>query len=567
MAPRLTRARRRAINAPMIEPTPRPPALSDLPDPSPDALWRALSALIDAIGRAVERDSVLDDCLDLLIELLGADRGLILLGGPGEAPAPIHARGHKRALGEAERLEISRTVIDDALRRGASTVVHPMAEAGAVASMAELGIFSALAGPLRPFSATEGDQPAPIGALYVDFRHIRQQVGEAHLRFFDTAAKVIASAIAQARRAGRAEAALAVERQRRATWEGPLPDLDELLRSSHLDRARREVHSALRSDAPILITGESGTGKTLLAQVIAEASGRAPVIRATLGSSDDLNTITSELFGHEKGAFSGAVGARKGVVTHADGGTLILDEILNLPPAAQQLLLDFTQFGTYRPLGYSGPHPRRARVRIIAATNGDLSGAMRAGRFRSDLYYRLAGVVLRMPPLRDRRGDISWLAESYLRRRDPTRGWTLTLGLRRLLTSPSIEWPGNIRQLEAVMGRARDRALVEDAEADRIDARHLDPFDLGLDSLEPEALAPLPAGRPLVHGFQIEADRLAETWQRLEAEHGALADLERRVIQVALAEHDGVVTRAARALGIPRTTLASRIGRLGLDRA
>ncbi len=543
---------------------PPPPVLSALPAPDAEQLWTALCALIDRMGQAVEHATVLDDCLDLLIELLGADRGLILLGGPGEPQVPVNARGQKRALKEAERVEISRTVIEDALRRGEATLVHPMAQVGAVASMAELGIFAALAGPLRPFSAA-GGRP-PIGALYLDFRHIRQQVGAAHLRFFDAAAKVIASAIAQSRRIERAEAELVAERTRRATWEGPLPGLDELLRSEHLERARREVQTAVASDAPMLITGESGTGKTLLAQVIAEASGRTPVIRATLGSSDDLNTITSELFGHEKGAFSGAVGARKGVVSHADGGTLILDEILNLPPAAQQLLLDFTQFGTYRPLGFSGPHPRRARVRIIAATNGDLQRAMREGRFRSDLYYRLAGVVLRMPALRDRRGDIPALAESYLRRRDPTRGWTLTLPLRRLLLSPSIDWPGNIRQLEAVMGRARDRALMHDPAADRIDAGHLDPFDLGLDTLAPETLAPLPAGAPLMVGFQIEGDRLAETWQRLEAEQAALGELERQVVQVALATHDGVVSRAARALGIPRTTLASRINRLGLDR-
>src|ERR1019366_1273174 len=223
-----------------------------------------------------------------------------------------------------------------------------------------------------------------------------------------------------------------------------MPTLDQLLSAPSMAGIRDELAPVLSGDAPVLILGESGTGKTILAQAIAEASGRRPIGRAVLGASDDLNTITSELFGHERGAYSGAAGKRIGLVEYANGGTLILDEILNLPLHAQQLLLDFSQFGSYRPLGYEGAEPKRARVRIIAATNGDMRAAIQERRFRQDLYYRLAGVTIDLPPLRARREDVPALAEATLRRVDGGRPWTLSLPLRRLLVSPAITWSGNV---------------------------------------------------------------------------------------------------------------------------
>jgi DNA-binding NtrC family response regulator len=246
---------------------------------------------------------------------------------------------------------------------------------------------------------------------------------------------------------------------------GRTPPLEDLLSPPSMQAIRREIESAIPGDAPILILGESGTGKTLMAQAIAEASGRRPIVRAVLGASDDLNTITSELFGHERGSFSGATGKRMGLAEFANGGTLILDEILNLPPNAQQLLLDFTQFGTYRPLGYDRAEPKRAKVRLIAATNGDLQAAIREKRMRQDLYFRLAALTIELPPLRQRREDIPTMAESTLRRVDPSRTWSLSVALRRLLVSPALDWSGNVRQLERAIERARERAVARDPEA------------------------------------------------------------------------------------------------------
>jgi two-component system nitrogen regulation response regulator GlnG len=322
-----------------------------------------------------------------------------------------------------------------------------------------------------------------------------------------------------------------------------MPSLEELLWPPKMHTIRKEVMSALRGDSSILILGESGTGKTLLARAIAEAAGRTPVVRATLGASDDLNTITSELFGHEKGAFSGAVTKRTGLVELAKGGTLILDEILNLPKHAQQLLLDFTQFGTYRPLGFEGAEPKRVKVRIIAATNGDLDAATKAGTFRLDLYYRFSQVMLKMPPLRDRREEIPQLAEGFLQRIDPARVWILSVPLRRLLISPQLPWPGNVRQLEAMVRRARERALTRDPETETLTPED---FALEFGSVAPASTgqtSEISASGPAIAGNEA----LGERWGKLQQERQRLDEAERQIIGAALTRFGGVVSRAARA--------------------
>jgi DNA-binding NtrC family response regulator len=269
-----------------------------------------------------------------------------------------------------------------------------------------------------------------------------------------------------------------------------------------------------------------------------------------LGASDDLNTITSELFGHERGAFTGAGTKRVGLVEFANGGTLVLDELLNLPANAQRLLLDFVQFGTFRPLGYDRQEPKRADVRIIAATNGDLRGAMREGRLREDLYHRLAHIEIEMPPLRARRGDVPLLAERFLRAADPAREWALSLDLRRLLVSSGLAWAGNIRQLERVVLRARERAVARDPEATTLLPAHLDARDLGEPATVDEPAA-------------VEAP-IGTKWQELQSERARLDEREKDLLREALDRARGVVAHAARDLGIARTTLSHRLDAVGL---
>jgi DNA-binding NtrC family response regulator len=546
---------------------------SDAPTPA-YTLWEKMRALLGRLAETVSRGAFVDDCLDLLVELSGADRGLVLLFHDDGTTQAVNARGKNRALDPYEREEISKTILERARSSENAIVCRPLADAKTTESMHALGIAAALAAPIRvaPWQGGPSRGMDARGVLYLDFRDRKRIVGETERELCESAALLLGAVLVPWERMVAAEESLRVLSARE---EGGGPTLAELLRFESMEPVRREIASSFVGDSSILVVGESGTGKTQLARAIAEASGKKPVVRATLGGSDDLNTITSELFGHERGSFSGALSRRTGLVEYADGGTLIFDEILNLSPNAQKLLLDFTQFGTYRPLGWEKRDPKRARVRIVSATNGDLQAAMREGRFRQDLYYRIAAVELELPPLRSRRADVPALAEGVLRRIDPARPWQLSVGLRTLLVSPDLGWPGNVRQLESVIVRARERALTEDADATQLRPEHLTPRDLGCKTLPLAGVTEREAtdGKAWRRSAKGHADvralsdrTLAEQWAALTEDREALARLERELIEASLERTGNVVARAARELGVGRTSLLSRLDTLGIGR-
>jgi DNA-binding NtrC family response regulator len=279
------------------------------------------------------------------------------------------------------------------------------------------------------------------------------------------------------------------------------------------------------SSATVLIQGESGTGKELVARAIHASSARAagPFVPVDCGAIAE-GVLESELFGHAKGAFTGAQASRRGLFEEANGGTLFLDEIGDIGPALQARLLRALQEGEIRRVGSN--ESIAVDVRVVAATNKDLAHAVKEGRFREDLFYRLNVVSIRIPPLRERREDVPLLAEHFAQKHGRPESAITPAALDLLSAYP---WPGNVRELENVVARAL--ALNPTGV--------IVPEDLP-DAIRGASAAPIPT---LPRG-----------------ERPTLAELERRYAAQVLAEQGGNKTRAAEVLGIDRKTLYRILG-------
>ncbi len=304
----------------------------------------------------------------------------------------------------------------------------------------------------------------------------------------------------------------------------------------------REIDLVARSNLTVLLTGETGVGKEVLARIIHSRSSRAsqPLVHVNCAALPEALAET-ELFGHIKGAFTGANAERAGKFELADGGTLFLDEVGELPLAIQAKLLRAVQFGEIQRLGSDRLH--RADVRIIAATNRRLTAEVEAGRFRADLYHRLSMYPLLVPPLRERGDDIPILAGHFL---EQSR---VRLGLTRLSMTPATlralvdyAWPGNVRELEHVMLRAALRAAAGRSG--------------GVAVIEPAHLDGLSAPAP--------ASALHVTLGAGQSLSFAVADFQRSLITATLTEAGGNWAEAARRLGVDRGNLHRLARRLGV---
>jgi len=322
-------------------------------------------------------------------------------------------------------------------------------------------------------------------------------------------------------------------------------------RSQAMQDVYRMITRVLRNDLTVLILGESGTGKELVAEAIHQLGARkAGPFVAVNSAAIPRELIESELFGHEKGAFTGAVNRAIGKFEQAHGGTLFLDEIGDMPPEAQTRLLRALQSGRIRRVG--GREEISIDVRIIAATNRDLAPMIAAGTFREDLYYRLNVVPIRLPPLRERAGDIEPLTRHFLRRAAdeglPLRG----LSRQAAVLLEEQPWRGNVRELRNFVFRAA--LLTREEEIDAATVRQL----------LSDRSAPDPSG-----GGDF-AGALAAWLGRAPVPpgtlyHGALAAFERPLFEHALRETGGNQLRAAQLLGINRNTLRKRLDDLEID--
>ncbi len=450
---------------------------------------------------------------------LGADRAtLVLLDGGGKervvaarppgAAAPVSRTLRRRVL-EAGEAVLVRDALDDAVRREA-------------ASMVASRYRSTLAAPLKTTEGVWGF--VALEALLPD------RYGEEDLRALAAAARQAALALRNLRALATARAEVSRLSARRVVRGARL-----IGEAKALDAVRQAALKAAAVDTPVLVTGETGTGKELVARLVHEGGDRRKQPFVALNCAALVEgLLESELFGHAKGAFTGATDARDGRIEQAGKGTLFLDEVGDLPPSLQAKLLRVLSEGTYTRVG--GSKARRMACRVVAATNQDLAAMVEAGTFRSDLYYRLAVLEIELPPLRSRGDDVLLIADAAMERLAAKLGRRvprLAAGARDVLRA--YAWPGNVRELMNVLERA-----VVLADGDTLTAADL-PAEL-------RGAPPSPAGTG-------------------ETAEGALTlrEAEARAVRAALVATGGKKGKAAELLGISWPTLTRKIREYGLD--
>jgi DNA-binding NtrC family response regulator len=490
---------------------PRPAAAAGAPAESPgagDAYERLLEGVIRLLENPDRRKSA-EDVLALGMRLMEADGGyLFTLDDAGLALLCAVPEDNE---------SYSHSAVQAALRNG-ETLIWAAADGGSevsVQSIEQKNIHSILVSPFASRAAGK-----PTGLLYLHRKRPDSPFTEPQRKLFAKISQVF-GAVLGANQA-RIEQAERIENLKEIKGSGDL-----VYASADMAKVVAAAERAAGSSVPVLITGETGTGKDVLANFIHNRSLRAakPFIAVNCGAIPE-NLIESELFGHEKGAFTGATAQQRGLFEQAAGGTLFLDEVGELPVMMQVKFLRALQTGRIRRVGGTEEVP--VDVRIIAATNRDLADETRQGRFREDLYYRLNLVQLRLPPLREREGDVLILASHILKKACASfnmNSASLTRAAEKALLKYS--WPGNVRELENKI----QKALLDST------SRVIDEDSLDLPEDPDRELLSLKAAR-----------EQAET----------------RAINLALTKARGNLTLAASFLGIDRKVLRDIMERLGI---
>jgi transcriptional regulator with GAF, ATPase, and Fis domain len=478
--------------------------------PAMSGLARNLNALLK-ISRIVHAIRDLNDLqgqlLDLIFEVIPAGRGAILLADTeGHEFNSMFARN--RQAGQAQLVKVSRTVARQVLEQGIAMLgsdVPSSSQLREVESLAASQVRSLLCVPLTVFQRV-------IGCIYLDSDSVGNRLNQEHLQLVTAIAGISAVALENARRLQWLEQenerlTVEISQERSLVGEG-----------ARIKEVYQFLKRASPNDSTVLIEGESGTGKELAARALHRNSPRAGKPFVAINCSAIPETLLeSDLFGHERGAFTGAASLKKGRLEVADGGVVFLDEIGELAPALQVKLLRVLQEREFERVG--GTHPIKVDIRLIAATNCNLEQAVREGRFRQDLYYRLAVLRITMPALRDRREDIPMLVRHFVQKHAKRcKVKPRPISREALACLVNYDWPGNVRELE----NAIERALVLGASDTIL------PEDL------PESL--------LEH---------APPPEMTEAKyHAAVKELKKQLILDAVEQTQGSYADAARILGV-----------------
>jgi transcriptional regulator with GAF, ATPase, and Fis domain len=460
------------------------------------------------------------ELLELILEVVPAEQGAIMLVDGGEEFASVF--GLDREAGAERPVHVSRTISHKVLREGVAILSNDV-QAGAGVDITESLIasrsHSVMCVPLVLLEKV-------LGVIYLCTSSLNARFDEDHLKLLTAIANI---------------AAVALENTRRVEWlesENRRLQADIHLEHNMIGESPRmqSVYQFLRKVAPtdstVLINGESGTGKELAARAIHLNSRRSEKAFVAVNCAALTETLLeSELFGHEKGAFTGAIGLKKGKLEVADGGTLFLDEVGEMATLLQTKLLRVLQEREFERVG--GTRTIKVDIRLIAATNRDLEEAIKQGIFRQDLYYRLNVVSIRMPPLRERREDIpllaSYFAAKYSGKCKP-HAMGISAAARQLLSH--YDWPGNVRELE----NAIERAVV------------LGSSDLILPEDLPEALLETEVS-PSVGATKY---------------HEAITEAKKQLILKAVEQAKGNFTEAARLLGVHPNYLHRLISNMNL---
>ena len=471
-----------------------------------DRLSRDLEALIRISGAinaihglvALERP-----LLELIADVVPASRGALVLSGDRQTEI-ASAAGWSRVPDQGGAVQVSRPVVEHVLRDAIGILTYEFPEGATTAR-------SVLAAPLVAFDKV-------LGAIVLEKDGANDRFDEGHLRLLMTIAAIAATALGHARHVDtleRANRGLVAELNLDHNMVGESPAMRDLY---------RRISRVAQTDSTVLITGESGTGKELVARAIHRNSPRVEKPFVAINCAAITETLLeSELFGHEKGAFTGAVAQKKGKLEVADGGTVFLDEIGELSPTLQAKLLRVLQDHEFDRVG--GTKCVKVDFRLLAATNRDLDEAIEAGQFRRDLFYRLNVVSLALPALRDRRADIPLLAGWFIRRyASKAKRAVAGFSSDALACLTAYEWPGNVRELE----NAIEHAVV----------LGLDPV-IARDDL-PDAVAE--AGSPT--GAGTAAHPAAARF------HDTIKQTKKDLIIRAVGEADGNYNAAARLLGL-----------------